>query len=228
MQGAAGMIAQPQGYLARAAALCREHDVLLIADEVATGFGRTGTLFACEQEGVSPDLLCVAKGLTGGYLPLAATLASDPIYQQFLGNYSEQKSFFHGHSYTGNPLACAAALASLDVFAQDHVLDRLPAKIELLSGELEERVAPLAHVGQVRQRGLMVGIELMREPARRESYAPAERIGQRGILAARRRGVILRPLGDVLVLMPPLAITADEIATLVGVAAEAIAEVTGT
>ena len=227
MQGAAGMIAQPQGYLARAAALCREHDVLLIADEVATGFGRTGTLFACEQEGVSPDLLCVAKGLTGGYLPLAATLASDPIYQQFLGNYSEQKSFFHGHSYTGNPLACAAALASLDVFAQDHVLDRLPAKIELLSGELEERVAPLAHVGQVRQRGLMVGIELVADRGTKAPYPWDAAVGARVCAAVRRHGVILRPLGPVVVLMPPLSITGEELRTLVDATRRAILEVCG-
>ena len=136
MQGAAGMIPQPPGYLAKVREVTRRHDVLLIADEVAVGFGRTGTMFACEHEGVSPDLLCLAKGITGGYLPLAATLATDEIYQAFLGEYQEFKTFFHGHTYTGNPLAAAVGLASLDIFVQDRVMEGLPAKIELLAGRL--------------------------------------------------------------------------------------------
>ena len=160
MQGAAGMIAQPPGYLAKVREVTRRHDVLLIADEVAVGFGRTGKMFACEHEGVSPDLLCLAKGITGGYLPLAATLATDEIYQAFLGEYEEFKAFFHGHTYTGNPLGAAVGLASLDIFAQDRVIEGLPAKIAQLAGRLAV-MAEHPHVGDIRQRGLMVGIELV-------------------------------------------------------------------
>lgn len=225
VQGAAGMITQPQGYLRRAADLCRAHDVLLICDEVATGFGRTGTMFACTQEGVTPDLMCVAKGLTGGYLPLAATLTTDDVYAAFLGNYAEQKTFFHGHSYTGNPLACAAALASLDVFERERVLDRLAPKIELLHALLDEHIAPLPHVGQVRQRGVMVGIELVRDRATKEPYPFATAIGARVCRALRRAGILLRPLGPVVVFMPPLSITEDELRHLVQATRSAIAEV---
>jgi adenosylmethionine-8-amino-7-oxononanoate aminotransferase len=223
VQGAAGMITQPAGYLREAAALCKKHDVLLICDEVATGFGRTATLFACEQEGVSPDLLCLAKGLTGGYLPLAATLASDDIYRAFLGKYAEQKTFFHGHSYTGNPLACAAALASLRLFAEERVLDRVKDRTTTLARLLEERIAPLAHVGQIRQRGLMVGIELVRDRATKEAFPWELAVGARACRAARARNVILRPLGPVVVLMPPLSITDEELAVLVDAARAGIA-----
>jgi adenosylmethionine-8-amino-7-oxononanoate aminotransferase len=226
MQGAAGMWPQPVEYLREVRALTRRYDTLLICDEVATGFGRTARLFACDHSGTSPDLLVLGKGLTGGYLPLAVTLASEEIFQAFLGPYDGYTAFFHGHTFTGNALACAAALASLDLFTPA-LLGSLPTKAAALTAALETRVQPLAHVVEIRQRGLMVGVELMRDPHRRESYAPAERVGQRVILAARRRGVVLRPLGDVLVLMPPLSITADEIATLVTVAAESIAEITG-
>ena len=169
MQGAAGMIAQPPGYLAKVREVTRRHEVLLIADEVAVGFGRTGRMFACEHEGVSPDLLCLAKGITGGYLPLAATLATDEVYEAFLGEYEEFKTFFHGHTYTGNPLGAAVGLASLDIFAQDRVLEGLPAKIELLAGRLAA-MAEHPHVGDIRQRGLMVGIELVADKASREAF----------------------------------------------------------
>jgi len=226
VQGAAGMLLQPPGFLARAAALCREHEVLLIADEVATGFGRTGTMFACEQEGVRPDLLCLAKGLTGGYLPLAATLATDAVYDAFRGTHAEQRTFFHGHTYTGNPLACAAALASLDVFARERVLERLPPLIDRLAAGLAARVAPLAHVAAIRQRGLMVGIELQEDPATATPYPFAAAVGARVCRAVRRHGVILRPLGNVVVLMPPLCVGAAEIDLLVTATAAAIAEVT--
>lgn len=226
MQGAAGMWPQPEGYLPAVRALTHEHDTLLICDEVATGFGRTGRLFACDHTATAPDLLALGKGLTGGYLPLAATLATEEIFAAFLGPYDAYTAFFHGHTFTGNALACAAALASLDLFTPD-LLASLPEKAAALARELAERVAPLPHVWEIRQRGLMAGIELMRDPARREPYAPAERIGHRTILAARRRGIVLRPLGDVLVLMPPLSITREEITTLASVAAEAIREATG-
>jgi adenosylmethionine-8-amino-7-oxononanoate aminotransferase len=153
------MLVHPPGYLRAVRELCDRHGVLLICDEVATGFGRTGTMFACEQEGVSPDLMCLAKGITGGYLPLAATLASEEIYEGFLGNYEEFKTFFHGHTYTGNPLACAAALASLDVFEQERTLERLQPKIALLE-ELLADVAAMPEVAEVRQKGVMVGVDL--------------------------------------------------------------------
>ncbi|MCA2981865.1 MAG: adenosylmethionine--8-amino-7-oxononanoate transaminase, partial [Myxococcaceae bacterium] len=209
VQGAAGMLLQPAGYLKGLEALCRKHDVLLICDEVATGFGRTGTLFAVEQEGVRPDLLCLAKGLTGGYLPLAATLATDRVYQAFLGPFAEAKTFFHGHTYTGNPLACAAALASLQLFDADGTLERMKPVVQVLAEGLE-RLARHPHVGDVRQRGLMVGVELVKDRATKEPFSFAERMGFRVCLEARRHGVWLRPLGNVLVLMPPLSLSVGE------------------
>ncbi len=219
VQGAAGILTHPDGYLRAVRALCDEHDVLLICDEVATGFGRTGTMFACEQEDVSPDLMCVAKGLTGGYLPLAATLATERIYEAFLGEFAELKTFFHGHTYTGNPLACAAALATLEIFEREDTLAKLQPKIALLADLLDEHVAPLAGVREVRRRGVMVGIELTDFPL-------AARMGHQVTRAARRRGAFVRPLGDVIVLMTPLSITAEELTRLVTITADAIAEVT--
>jgi adenosylmethionine---8-amino-7-oxononanoate aminotransferase len=214
VQGAAGMLVHPPGYLRAVRDLCDRHGVLLILDEVATGFGRTGRMFACEHEGVAPDLLCLAKGLTGGYLPLAATLASERIYEGFLGEFEEFRTFFHGHTYTGNPLACAAALATLDVFREEHTLERLQPKIDLLA-ELLEPVAVHPAVRQVRRRGFMVGIELVEQPL-------PVRIGHRVTLEARRRRAIIRPLGDVVVLMPPLSISREDLSRLVSITAEAI------
>ncbi len=221
MQGAAGMIAQPPGYLAQVREVTHRHNVLLIADEVAVGFGRTGKMFACEHEGVTPDLLCLAKGITGGYLPLAATLATDEVYQAFLGAYQDFKAFFHGHTYTGNPLGAAVGLASLDIFAQDRVLEGLPAKIEQLAGRLG-KMAEHPHVGDIRQRGLMVGIELVADKSTREPFPLERRVGHQVILAARKIGAILRPLGDVIVILPPLCITAAELNTLCDITLEAI------
>jgi adenosylmethionine---8-amino-7-oxononanoate aminotransferase len=218
VQGAAGMIVHPEGYLREVRELCDRHGVLLICDEVAVGFGRTGRMFACEHEGVTPDLMCVAKGITGGYMPLAATLASEEIYRGFLGEQEDFRTFFHGHTYTGKPLACAAALATLDVFAEERTLERLQPKIELL-GRLLEPVADLPMVAEVRRRGFMVGIEL-------EGYPLEARIGQRVTLEARRRGAIVRPLGDVIVLMPPLSISEAELERLVVIVWEAIVEAT--
>jgi adenosylmethionine-8-amino-7-oxononanoate aminotransferase len=214
VQGAAGMLVHPPGYLREARELCDRFGVLLICDEVATGFGRTGTMFACEQEGVAPDLLCLGKGLTGGYLPLAATMATERIYEGFLGAPAEGRTFFHGHTYTGNPLACAAALASLEAFEQEETLERLQAKIELL-GELLEPVAAMPEVAEVRRRGTMVGIDL-------GAHDPALRLGHRVTLEARKRGAIIRPLGDVVVLMPPLSISVAELRRLVEITAESI------
>jgi adenosylmethionine-8-amino-7-oxononanoate aminotransferase len=219
VQGAAGMIVHPPGYLRTVRELCDAHGVPLICDEVATGFGRTGRMFACEHEDVRPDLLCVAKGLTGGYLPLAATLSTEQIYEGFLGRPEDQRTFFHGHTYTGNPLACAAGLASLDVFEQERTLECLEGKIALLGRWLKELVAPLPAVAAIRRRGFMVGIEL-------RGYPPAARMGHQVTLAARRRGAIVRPLGDVVVLMPPLAIAEEELRRLVDITATAIDEAT--
>ena len=218
VQGAAGMLVHPPGYLRAVREITAARGIALIVDEVATGFGRTGTMFACEQEGVEPDLLCVAKGLTGGYLPLAATLASEAIYEGFLGAFSEFRTFFHGHTYTGNPLACAAAHATLDVFESERTLERLQAKVALLADALAQHVEPLPVVRDVRRCGFMVGIELADFPLE-------SRAGHQVVMAARRRGVIIRPLGDVVVLMPPLAISEAELRRLVTVTAEAIAEV---
>lgn len=220
VQGAAGMIVHPPGYLTRVREACDRHRTLLVCDEVATGFGRTARLFACEHEAVSPDLMCLAKGITGGYLPLAATLATDEVFEAFLGAHADQKHVFHGHTYTGNALACAAALASLRLF-EDGLLDALPAKAERLARGLE-RLGGHPHVFEVRQRGLMVGIELAADPAADRPYEPRRRMGHQVILEARARGVLLRPLGDVVVLMPPLAIADDELDLLVRVACESI------
>jgi adenosylmethionine-8-amino-7-oxononanoate aminotransferase len=213
------MLLQPRGYLRAVRELCDAHGALLICDEVATGFGRTGRMFACDHEHVAPDLLCVGKGLTGGYLPLAATLASEQVYEGFLGTPEEGRTFFHGHTYTGNPLACAVAVATLEVFERERTLDRLQPKIELLAAELERNVARLEAVAEIRQRGFMVGIEL-------GGFEPAMRMGHRVAVAARQQGAIIRPLGDVVVLMPPLAISAEELARLVTITAGAIAQAT--
>jgi adenosylmethionine-8-amino-7-oxononanoate aminotransferase len=226
MQGAAGMWAQPLGYLPALRDLTRRYGTLLICDEVATGFGRTGRMFAVDHEGIEPDLLCLGKGITGGYLPLAATLTSDEIFAAFLRPYEDFEAFFHGHTYTGNPLACAVALASLDVFEREAVVARVQARARQLTGLLTECAAHVPHVGDIRQWGLMVGIELVRDPASRAPYAPAERITTKVIGEARRRGVILRPLGNVIVLMPPLSIGADELTDLARTAMESIRSAT--
>ncbi|MDP3503548.1 MAG: adenosylmethionine--8-amino-7-oxononanoate transaminase [Myxococcales bacterium] len=209
VQGAAGMLMQPKGYLKGLETLCRKYDVLLICDEVATGFGRTGTMFAVEQEDVRPDFLCLAKGLTGGYLPLAATLATDRVYQAFLGSFGAAKTFFHGHTYTGNPLACAAALASLELFETDQTLERLGPTLEAIQRGLN-RLSAHRHVGDVRRRGAMVGVELVKDRVTKEPFAFDERIGFKVCLEARKHGVWLRPLGNVIVLMPPLSLTVEE------------------
>ena len=210
VQAAAGMIVHPPGYLKGVRELTRRYDVLLIADEVAVGMGRTGKMFACEHEDVVPDFLCLAKGLTGGYLPLAATLATDAIWQAFLGDYAESKTFCHGHTYGGNPLGAAVALATLDVFDEERTLEQLPPKIDRLREHLG-RISQLPHVGHVRQCGLIAGIELVRDKSTKEPYAWPEKRGIRVCNHARRHGVLLRPLGNVLVIMPPLAITLDQL-----------------
>ncbi len=235
IQGASGMLVMPQGYLAHVARLCKRYDVLLIADEVATGFGRTGTMFAVEQEQVKPDFLCVAKSITGGYLPLAATLTTERIYKAFLGRYDQFKAFFHGHTYTANPLACAVALATLELYKKEGLLRHIQARAK----ELAEGLGPLKdhpHVKEIRQVGLMVGIELIQKKGDplsltlpregggdfrslslsgrgrgERAYPPARRMGLKVCDAALKHGLWLRPLGDVVVLMPPLAISKKEL-----------------
>jgi adenosylmethionine-8-amino-7-oxononanoate aminotransferase len=229
VQMAGGVLVHPEGFLRGVREITRRHDVLLILDEIAVGFGRTGTMFACEQEAVVPDLLCLAKGLTAGYLPMAATLATGRIWDAFLGTHAEQRTFFHGHTYGGNPLAAAVGLASLDVFRDERVLERLPEKIARLEARVA-RLEALPHVGEVRQCGLVAGIELVREKG--SAGRPAvpfpwqEQRGTKACLAARRHGALLRQLGDVVVIMPPLCIDDDEIDLLVAAAEAAIRETT--
>jgi adenosylmethionine-8-amino-7-oxononanoate aminotransferase len=223
VQAAAGMLVLPAGFLTRAAAACRAHGALLILDEVATGFGRTGTLFACQREGVTPDLLCVAKGLTGGYLPVAATLATDEIYDTFLGRYDEYRHFFHGHTYTGNALGCAAALATLGLLEDGAIVAAVDRKARVL----REALAPLAahrHVGDIRQAGLMCGIELVADRTTKQTLVAGERTGYHICLSLRDRGIFLRPLGDIIVLMPPLSSTDAELQHLAASVHAAIVE----
>ncbi|HEY7221293.1 MAG TPA: adenosylmethionine--8-amino-7-oxononanoate transaminase [Candidatus Binatia bacterium] len=227
MQGAAGMWTQPVGYVQALSEICRRNGILLILDEVATGFGRTGKMFACEHAGVTPDILCLAKGITGGYLPLAATLTSGEIFSAFLGEYKEFKTFFHGHTYTGNPLGCAVALANLELFEKEAILDKMQPRIAYLGKRLREDFSLLPHVGDVRQWGYMVGIELVEDKTRRRNYPPEQRIGHQVVREARKRSVMIRPLGDVIVLMPPLSITDDELTGLLDVVYDSIGEVTG-
>lgn len=218
---AGGMVTMPPGYLTRLRRLCTRYRVLLIADEVATGFGRTGRMFACEHEGITPDLMAISKGLTGGYLPLAATLTTEQIYRAFLGRYEEFKTFFHGHSYTGNPLGCAVALANLDIFEKERTLDRLQPKIAAL-GRLLKPLREHPHVGDIRQIGLIVGIELVRNRATKEPYPLAERVGMRVADEARTLGLLIRPLGNIIVLMPPLSTTVKELRRMAGIVTQAI------
>ncbi len=224
VQGAAGMLTMPAGYLKEIETLCRKYGVLLICDEVATGFGRTGKMFAVEHEGVKPDLLCLSKGITGGYLPLAVTLATEQVYKAFLGHFEEFKTFFHGHTYTANPLGCAAALANLELFSEGQFLNRLPLKAAHLARELAS-FAGHPHVGEIRQCGLMAGIELVKDKGTKEDFMPKEKIGARICAACRPHGLILRPLGNVLVLMPPLCITEREISVMMGIVKRAMKEV---
>jgi len=214
VQGAAGMLVHPKGYLSRVAELCRRHSVHLILDEVATGFGRTGTMFACEQEGVEPDFLCLAKGITGGYLPLAATLATEEVYAAFLGSPAELKQFFHGHTYTANPLACAVGLESLDLL-RESTLPNAQAQLPRIAAALA-RIQTVAGVAGARQCGLMVGIELV--------PASGRALGAEVCARARAHGVILRPLGDVVVWMPPLSIQPADLALLEQATVAAIGE----
>jgi adenosylmethionine-8-amino-7-oxononanoate transaminase/dethiobiotin synthase len=226
VQAAAGMIVWPKGVLKRMRQLCSLNNVLLIVDEVATGFGRTGRMFACEHEEVSPDIICLAKGITAGYLPLAATVTTEKIYNAFLGEYGEQKTFFHGHTYTGNALGCAAALANLEIFKKEKTLEKLQPKIKIMRQGLN-KFRRLEHVGDIRQKGFMVGIELVKDKPEKGEYPWEDKIGIKVCQRVRRDGIILRPLGNVIVLMPPLSITASELKFLLEKTYKAIRQVTG-
>ncbi len=226
VQGAAGMRIYPAEYLRGAEQIARRHGALFIADEVATGFGRTGRMFACQHAGIKPDLLAVAKGLSGGYLPLAATLATEEIYGAFKGEHTDYRTFFHGHSFTGNPLACAVATVNLQMFRDLDVMDWVTQKIAYVSPRLDA-LRTLEHVGDVRSLGLMIGVELVADRDSGLAFDPALQVGNQVCLAARERGVLIRPLGDVVVLMPPLNTSNAELDLLFGVAHECIAEVTG-
>jgi len=225
VQGAGGMIVQPDGFVKAVRELCDRFNVLMIADEVAVGFGRTGSMFACGKAGVTPDILALSKGISAGYLPLAATLTTRKVYDAFLGSYSELKTFFHGHTFTGNPIACAAGLASLDLFLSDHLLENLVPKIAYLAKRLQ-RLRELPQVGDVRQEGMIGGIELVLDKETREAYPWKERVGVRVCLEARKHGLFLRPLGNIIVVFPPLSISLDELKLLMDGIEASIRQVT--
>ncbi len=228
MQGAAGMICQPPGFVRRVAQLARQYDVLLIADEVAVGFGRTGKMFACQHDQddtfQSPDIMCLAKGITGGYLPLAATITTDRIEQAFCGTIDQRRTLYHGHTYTGNALACAAALASLDLFDTNHLLDHIDRSAAIIADRLNALRDPdrYPYVVDVRQRGLMVGIELAQDRQSRQPFDPAARTAANLCLAMRPKGLIIRPLGDVLILMPIPAMPQDVLNTMLDTVIDAL------
>jgi len=226
VQCAGGILTAPTGYLAGLRRLCDAHGVLLIADEVATGFGRTGRMFACEHEDVSPDFLCLGKGLTGGYLPVAATLTTQRVYDAFLGAVDAGRTFYHGHTYTGNALGCAAAEATLDAIAEERVLEALPPKIEAMRDGLA-RIAGLDHVGDVRQCGLIAGIELVADTGTRQAFDYGMQVGAQVCARAWEKGVLIRPLADVVVLFPPLTIEMANLRRLMEVIEECLREVCG-
>ncbi len=226
VQGAAGMIMMPAGFMKSVADRCRHHGILLLTDEVATGFGRTGRMFACNHAEVTPDIMMVAKGLTGGYLPLAATLTSESIYEAFLGDYSEKKTFFHGHSYTGNQLGCAAAMANLKLIADTNLIDKVARQSKLIQSALKP-VSAFDFVGDIRIKGFMVGIELVKDKESKEPFPWEERMGVKVCERSRELGMILRPLGNVVIFMPPLGSTDQELGEMLTILVQAIADVTG-
>ncbi len=225
VQAAGGMIVSPPGYIKRVREYCDKYDVIMILDEVATGFGRTGRMFACEHEDVTPDIMVLGKGMTGGYLPLSATVVTQEIYDAFLGEYDEFKTFFHGHSYSGNPISCAAALGNLEVFKKNNTLERLQEKIEFLEREIQE-FKGLEHVGDVRNKGLMVGIELVEDKETKTPYPLNMKMGWRVAGFAMQEEVLIRPLGNVVVLMPPIGIEIKDLKKLIDVTYRAIKKAT--
>ncbi len=225
VQAAAGMLTMPAGYLAKVRELTQKYNVLLIVDEVATGFGRTGKMFACEHEHVSPDFMTLSKGITGGYMPLAATMTTTEIFNAFLGTYEEKKTFYHGHSYTGNALACAAALASLEIFRKEKVIDGLAAKIKLVEEKLKA-FSSLTHVKEVRQVGLIIGIEVEKDVSTHEAYPVNDAIGSKVAYHTRQSGLICRPIGDTIILMPPLASTEEQLSDMLTILYKSIYHIT--
>jgi lysine---8-amino-7-oxononanoate aminotransferase len=224
MQGAGGMILMPEGYLSGVRELCTKYDVLMIVDEVATGFGRTGKMFACEHEGVEPDLMAAGKGITGGYLPVAVTFTTEKIYEAFYDDFQKFKTFFHGHSYTGNQLGCAVALENLRLFERDDLVNQVAEKSEYVK-ELLEELKELPHVGDIRQLGFMCGIELVLNKDTKEPFPFEQRVGYKTSLKMRELGLLTRPMGDVLVFMPPLVSTKEELKEMLKIYKQAILEV---
>lgn len=210
VQGAAGILPFPEGYLKEVERICREYNILMIVDEVAVGFGRTGDMFACLKEGVNPDIMAIGKGVTGGYLPLAATMTTDEIFNAFLGEFGEAKHFYHGHTYTGNPVACSVALANIELFEETNLLENVRQRIKQLENRLQE-LWELKHVGDIRQYGLMAGVELVKDKEKNEPFDYGLRTGFKVARKMIKRGVWVRPLGDTMVIMPPLAITQQEL-----------------
>ncbi|RXT06991.1 adenosylmethionine--8-amino-7-oxononanoate transaminase [Ammoniphilus sp. CFH 90114] len=225
MQGAGGMVLMPEGYLAGAARLCRKYDVLLIADEVATGFGRTGEMFACDHEQVTPDIMTAGKGLTGGYLPVAVTMTTERIYEAFYADYTELKTFFHGHSYTGNQLGCAVALANLELFEQMNLIEQVQEKAAYVK-KLLSSFQELKHVGDIRQIGLMCGLELVADKETKQPFEWANRTGYQVSLKLRELGMLTRPMGDTIVFMPPLSSRDSELTEMVDILRQGILSVT--
>ncbi|MGO9061288.1 MAG: adenosylmethionine--8-amino-7-oxononanoate transaminase [Candidatus Binataceae bacterium] len=227
MQGAAGMWSHSAAYLSGMVEMARVAGALVIVDEVATGFGRTGRMFACEHVEVSPDLMCLGKGITGGYLPLAATVTTERVFEAFMGRPEEFRAFYYGHTYTGNPLAAAAAIANLEIFRDEQVIERIQPIIGVLREALDSRFARHPKVADIRQWGLMAGVEIMESPGDRRAFPYSAQTGARIAKAARKAGVLVRPLGDVMVFMPPLSITAAEIEMLVDALFAATCEIVG-
>jgi adenosylmethionine-8-amino-7-oxononanoate aminotransferase len=225
IQGAGGMVVFPEGYTRKVRDLAKKFNILFIADEVATGFGRTGTLFACEREGIEPDIMVAAKGITGGYLPLAVTVTTQEIFDGFCGEYGEQKTFFHGHTYTANPLACVAAMANLEIFQKEDTLGKLQDKIAVLGQGLKS-FQRLEHVGDIRQLGFMAGIELVQDRETRTPYPYEAKTGIKVIQEARKQGLVIRPLSDVVVLTPPLSAGPEELERLLDITFRSIQKVT--
>ena len=225
VQGAAGMITMPPGFMTEIRKITSENDVLLIVDEVATGFGRTGEMFACDHEKIQPDIMCLAKGISGGYLPLAATITTEKIFEGFLGKFEEKRTFFHGHTYTGNPLACAVAIKSIEMFEKNNLIKNVKSNSAYLESALE-KFNELKHVGNIRRRGMMIGIELVKDIKTKEEFEHPGLTGHKVILEARRRGLIIRPLGAVIVVMPPLCINKKELEEILDITYKSIKAVT--
>ena len=225
VQAAGGILVHPPGFLRAVRELTQKFNILLILDEIAVGFGRTGTMFACEQEDVSPDILCLGKGLTAGYLPMAATITTAAIWNQFLGSHKDGRAFYHGHTFGGNPLAAAVALESLALFEEEQVLQKLPERIQQLQDHVT-RISKLPHVGDTRQCGLVAGIDLVADKDSCRPYPWEDKMGTVACMAARQHGALLRQLGDTVVIMPPLSISSSELAELLHAAETAIGETT--